>query len=438
MATISTINVGSIANDGTGDPDRTAFQKANANFGALNADLVAAEADIAALTASVSTLDAGKQALDSDLTAISALASTGMMARTASAAYALRTITGTASEIAVTNGDGVSGNPVLALTPTTVTPGTYVRGTFTVDENGRLTAASNGSNSFGSSISVAGDISGTGDLTLTSTDAGASAAPSIVLDRDSASPASSDLLGNIIYRGEDDGGNDVDYVTVGAQIGNPGNGSERGIWSVTAIRNGVTPSDPQLSVSSNIEMVASGTTVLTVDRLSSDGDLVEFRQNSTAEGTISVSGNTVSYNGFQGSHMGFWEDSDLIRNPPPKGTWIETTDQEFSIQGDHLNHEGLCLVRIAEPGSKRVAGVYLDDFHYDGGYKGILIAAVGGPFMCRCTGPVRGGDFVRIVEPGVAGAQDDDLRRTVTAGKVWRADQETGERLVSITFEGAG
>lgn len=32
---LSTINVGTLPNDGTGDPDRTAFQKINANFSAI-------------------------------------------------------------------------------------------------------------------------------------------------------------------------------------------------------------------------------------------------------------------------------------------------------------------------------------------------------------------------------------------------------------------
>lgn len=43
------------------------------------------------------------------------LASNGLVVRTAAATVAARTITGTANQIAVTNGDGVAGNPTLAL-----------------------------------------------------------------------------------------------------------------------------------------------------------------------------------------------------------------------------------------------------------------------------------------------------------------------------------
>ena len=55
------------------------------------------------------------QPLDSDLTALAALASTGLLARTGAATYAPRTLTGPAAGITVSDGDGVSGNPTLAL-----------------------------------------------------------------------------------------------------------------------------------------------------------------------------------------------------------------------------------------------------------------------------------------------------------------------------------
>ena len=56
-------------------------------------------------------LDA-KQPLDADLTAISGLGATaGMLARTATDTFAVRTIAGTANEITFTNGDGAAGAP---------------------------------------------------------------------------------------------------------------------------------------------------------------------------------------------------------------------------------------------------------------------------------------------------------------------------------------
>lgn len=56
------------------------------------------------------------QAWDADLDAIAALAGTaGLLAKTAANTWALRTLTAPAAGITVTNGDGVSGNPTLAL-----------------------------------------------------------------------------------------------------------------------------------------------------------------------------------------------------------------------------------------------------------------------------------------------------------------------------------
>ncbi|MEE9534577.1 MAG: hypothetical protein V3W06_09160 [Acidimicrobiia bacterium] len=53
--------------------------------------------------------------IGADLLAIEALATTGILARTAADTWLHRTITGTTDEIDVTNGDGVGGNPTLAL-----------------------------------------------------------------------------------------------------------------------------------------------------------------------------------------------------------------------------------------------------------------------------------------------------------------------------------
>lgn len=70
-------------------------------------------------------------ALANDLAALEGLSSTGFAARTATDTWAQRTITGTSNEITVTNGNGVSGNPTLSLpssltfTGKTITGGTY-------------------------------------------------------------------------------------------------------------------------------------------------------------------------------------------------------------------------------------------------------------------------------------------------------------------------
>ena len=65
-------------------------------------------------------------------------------------------------------------------------------------------------------------------VTLTSTDAGASAAPLLDLYRDSASPAASDTLGEIEFNGEDSAGNKQAYGLIHASILSPTSTAEQG------------------------------------------------------------------------------------------------------------------------------------------------------------------------------------------------------------------
>ena len=65
-------------------------------------------------------------------------------------------------------------------------------------------------------------------MTLTSTDAGATEAPLLDLYRDSASPAASDTLGEIIFNGEDSAGNKQKYGCIHASILSPTSGAEQG------------------------------------------------------------------------------------------------------------------------------------------------------------------------------------------------------------------
>lgn len=84
--------------------------------------------------------DVGAQPASAELTAVAALATTGIVSRTGTATYTPRTITGTASNITVTNGDGVAGNPTIDL-PTAGTAGTY--NSVTTDAKGRVTSGTN-------------------------------------------------------------------------------------------------------------------------------------------------------------------------------------------------------------------------------------------------------------------------------------------------------
>lgn len=71
-----------------------------------------------------------------------------------------RTVTGTFGQITVTNGDGVSGSPVISMANTAVTAGTYGSTTqvpvITVDAQGRVTLATTAANPQGTVTNVTG------------------------------------------------------------------------------------------------------------------------------------------------------------------------------------------------------------------------------------------------------------------------------------------
>ena len=72
-----------------------------------------------------------------------------------------------------------------------------------------------------------------------------------------------------------------------------------------------------------IEAVVDGNTCVNLNRLTSDGDILNFYQNSTYEGGISVSGTTVSYNG---GHLARWTQMDSDNGGLLKGTVMTNLD----------------------------------------------------------------------------------------------------------------
>lgn len=119
-----------------------------------------------ALTSDVTGLSSVYQPLDSDLTALAALATTGVLSRTGSGTVATRTITGTTNRITITNGDGVSGNPTIDVgTNVVVTTGTYADPSWLTS----LAASKISGNISGNAANVTGTVAiangGTGQTT---------------------------------------------------------------------------------------------------------------------------------------------------------------------------------------------------------------------------------------------------------------------------------
>jgi len=128
------------------------------------------------------------------------------------------------------------------------------------------------------------------NVTLTSTDVGATASPLLELYRDSASPAANDTLGEIEFNGEDSAGNKQAYALFHGSILSPTSGSEQGqLHFETATAGALT------------EKMIIGTTNLVINeigavfnvRIEGDGDANLFYTDATNDrigvGTISPS-----------------------------------------------------------------------------------------------------------------------------------------------------
>ena len=225
-------------------------------------------------------------------------------------------------------GDG-SGLIGVASTDNIVTGTAATFNTFPIDINAGIDVA--GVSTFAGNIDANGDldvdghtnldnvnISGvttangsinitSGDLRITSTDAGVSAAPIIRLIRDSASPADNDTLGQINFTGENDASEPINYAKIRGKILDASDGTEDGIIETTHIKAGAEVITSRLRSDSlqllnDTNLSVSGDTTLTGD-LDVDGhtnlDNVSIAGVVTATSFAggSFSGSTGSFSG---------------------------------------------------------------------------------------------------------------------------------------------
>ena len=117
--------------------DYSAAQVSNTPAGNLSAVTV---------QAAINELDSEKQPIDATLTALAAFNSNGILVQTAADTFVSRSIA-SGTGITVSNGDGVSGNPSIAISASGVTASTYGSASqvpsFAVNAQGQITSASN-------------------------------------------------------------------------------------------------------------------------------------------------------------------------------------------------------------------------------------------------------------------------------------------------------
>ena len=140
---------------------------------------------------------------------------------------------------------------------------------------------------------ISGATAFTGDVTLTDTDDGSSAGPVIVLDRQSASPADSDYLGRVQFKGKDDGGSNETYSQISGKIIDASAGSEDGAVEVAVKKAG---SQTIVARFKNDKLLLLNGTDLSVDGDSEFTGQVSMSDDLIVTGNLTVNGDTTTVN----------------------------------------------------------------------------------------------------------------------------------------------
>ena len=161
---------------------------------------------------------------------------------------------------------------------------------------------------------------------------------------------------------------------------------------------------------------------LNVSRTNDDGAMVHFIAQGTTEGTISVSGTAVSFNG---GHLARWSqatDGNRITGLV-KGTVMTNLDQmaEWTKDGVTENNEQLnCMAVSSVEGDANVAGVFVNWDDDDDYYTADMNIAMTGDMVIRIAQgtTVARGDLLMSAGDGTAKPQGDDIVRSKTIAKV--------------------
>jgi hypothetical protein len=160
-----------------------------------------------------------------------------------------------------------------------------------------------------------------------------------------------------------------------------------------------------------------------------DGTIISIRQSNTEEGSISVSGTTVSYNG---AHLSRWSQitgidpyNKTVRPEILRGTVMSNLDAMCDwtcpTSGDCQDNEQLNKTKISDvEGDKNVAGIFQSWDDDDDTWVNDFYLAMTGDFVIRIAAgtTVERGDLLMSAGDGTAKPQDDDIIRSKTIAKV--------------------
>ena len=191
--------------------------------------------------------------------------------------------------------------------------------------------------------------------------------------------------------------------------------------------------------------VRSGAGVASFNRTSSDGTIISIQQAGTTEGTISVSGSTVSYNG---GHLARWsqltdgsKDTSIVKgtvmtNLDKMAVWShDAVEAQDAVVGDDGNlvsravdardaytedNEQLnCMAVSSVEGDSNVAGVFVNWDDDDDEFNDMNVAMTGDMVIRIAKGvTITRGDLLMSAGDGTAKPQGDDIVRSKTIAKV--------------------
>ena len=174
----------------------------------------------------------------------------------------------------------------------------------------------------------------------------------------------------------------------------------------------------RLHPSSDSHFTRNGGTVATFRRNTNDGTIVAFYQDNGLEGNISVSGNTVSYNG---GHLSRWSQlaSGAARTEILRGSVLSNLD-EMCEWGEEDNEQLNRMQVSSVEGDRNVSGVFQAWDDDDDTYVNDFYCAMTGDFVIRIAQgtTVARGDLLMSAGDGTAKPQDDDIVRSKTIAKV--------------------
>jgi hypothetical protein len=244
------------------------------------------------------------------------------------------------------------------------------------------------------------------------------------------------------------------YITTDTSLYNNGSGGNAGILFDSALASGNTP----------IQVAGANSACAVLNRMTGDGAILTFMQDGSEEGSISVSGSTVSYNAFAGSHPAQWVGE---QETPARGSIISSanvlaewrqenlydaaTDKHLKVLdgrtteelGTRVNNPDavpptytlvepynnirLPKVKLSdESGDKSVYGVF---DRIDQETNNVMVMALGS-FVSLVTGTCVSGDLLESNGDGTAKVQSDDIIRSSTLGKVTVGKDDAAVGLV--------